>query len=110
MTASWSSQVIDFLASCKRDGMPANRAWDTAMRRFPPRGRDLGEATPRLFSEDGQVAENFVAFFHRVALAACDDVVGPVGSGNGPKLKEFRPEALLDLDLSEPARRVRRAA
>lgn len=106
----WSAQVAGHLLDSKRRGLPWPEAKRLAAAMYPPRGRDAGDATPRLFAEDGRAPDTVVSFFWRVARNAYDDVTGPPLSGNGPALQHFKPDMLRDLDSSEPARKYRRAA
>ena len=105
---SWQNKVIGYLVELRAQGYTFQDAWAKAMVRHPPRGRDAGESVPRLFDEDGD-AETVHAFFRRVASNAWHDRVDAPGSGNGPRLRHFRPEMLVAVDEQEPVY-VRRTA
>jgi hypothetical protein len=101
----WTSLVVDRLIELRANGYPFDRAWTEAMRRYPPRGRDMG--SPRLFEEDGRAVDGLVPFLKRVAEDAYNDTQGPVASGNGPALRHFRVDMVRSVDESGPARRAR---
>lgn len=112
--AAWSTSVVGYLVSEKRRGeTDFNAAWRRAVKRFPPKGRDLGDAEPTLFPiEDGQQGHDvsLVEFTEFVAGQAWHDVVS-ADPGQGRALAKFRPDMLASAnDSSEPAVRTFRTA
>jgi hypothetical protein len=109
--STWEQSITSRLASLRSAGHTFEGAWGLALRMYPPRGRDAGVATPRLFDEDGRAPETAIEFFKRACRRAYEGEVGPAGSGNGPSLRYFNAEMLRDLDSSAPASgRIRQAA
>lgn len=67
-------------------------------------GTPTGAATAvtTLFNDEGDPHDDYLVWFKRVALDAYNGAAGPVGSGNGPALRHFRPDMLADVE--EPMR------
>lgn len=87
MRQDWTSAVVGYLCQLKADGHDFEEAWELAVRRFPPRGRDVGEERPTLFARVGD-AETVVEFFRRV----CSDA----WEGRQPSLRHFGVESMRD--------------
>lgn len=68
MRENWQGAVVGYLCQLKGEGREFDESWELAMRRFPARGRDLGEYRPSLIPRPGD-GESVVEFFRR----ACDD-------------------------------------
>jgi hypothetical protein len=92
----WQRRTLARLASSKRAGLPFEHAWADAIRHETIPASDGGGHAPTLFAVDGMQEETVFAFFERVCRDAYLDRVETVGSGNGPKLREFCPGMLGD--------------
>jgi hypothetical protein len=97
------SRVVSHLVYCKRQRLDFDYAWRLAMNAYPPAG-GVGDVTT-LFDERSRPHDPADDFLRRVCRNAYDESVGPVGEGNGPSVKYFRPDMIRDLDSSVPARR-----
>jgi hypothetical protein len=122
MEATWPEKVVARLRQHRAEGCTFEHAWIQTMRALPTGGNGAAFAQLRpsgseqvesmhLFDEAGkptavpEVTETLGGFFRRVCEDAFYGTVGPVGSGNGPALRHFCPEMVLELDNAEPARR-----
>lgn len=86
MRQDWTAAVVGYLCQLKADGRDFDESWELAVRRFPPRGRDLGEARPTLWAAPGD--ESVVAATRRF----CDDA----WHGRRPALRHFAVESMRD--------------
>lgn len=113
--APWATMIVDFLLKEKRGGETSfDAAWRRAVKAHPPRGRDLGEAVPKLFAVDGSDAlsqdVSVVEFTEFACGQAWHNYVGSE-PGQGKALCRFHPALLVAMsDSSEPAARTRTAA
>jgi hypothetical protein len=100
---SWAGLVVERLAELRAaEGPNFDRHFAMALQAYPARGE--GVSTPRLFEEDGRPAEGLVTFLRRVAEDAYYDVRGQPGSGNGPRIRDFRVEMVREVDAAPALR------
>lgn len=98
--SDWQARVVDRLIDAKRSGeTDFDCAWRSAIGRAIIPASDDGGYNPTLFGGE----ETIVGFFRRACEAAWDDTHDEPGSGNGPRVKEFRIELLADLHLTAAA-------